>query len=225
MVEHGAYSLLLDRYYATEEGIPQDKAHRLARARTKEEREAVDAVLAEFFTLADGVWTHSRVQEEIEKAKTKIEAARENGKKGGRPKKNQTETQPKPTGLSPGYVLETQAKAHQTPDTNHQESAKALSARGAVGIALKAGGIDPMTINLTDPRIDALIAAGATPDHWEGLAREAVTTQKSKPIAWVLAVLPERLKAAAGTPKASRHAGFASKDYRQGVDADGTFTA
>jgi|GEM_PF-1138589 len=67
MLEHGAYSLLLDRYYATEQGIPADQAHRLARARTREEKQAVDAVLEEFFTLQDGAWTNARAEEEIAK--------------------------------------------------------------------------------------------------------------------------------------------------------------
>lgn len=65
MLEHGAYTLLMDRYYATEQGIPADKAHRVAGARTTEEREAVDAVLAEFFTLVDGLWVKGRIEDEI----------------------------------------------------------------------------------------------------------------------------------------------------------------
>lgn len=66
MLEHGAYNLLLDRYYATETGIPEDKAHRLACARSRDERAAVDMVLSEFFTLRDGIWQHKRVDEIIE---------------------------------------------------------------------------------------------------------------------------------------------------------------
>lgn len=120
MLEHGAYSLLLDRYYATEAGIPSDQAHRLARARTKEEKQAVDSVLSEFFTLVDGVWINNRASDEITKAQSKIKAAQENGKRGGRPKTNRTETQDKPSGLFPGYENETELKAHQTPDTRYQ---------------------------------------------------------------------------------------------------------
>lgn len=65
MIEHGAYTMLLDRYYATEQGIPEDQAYRVARARTREEKSAVSAVLAEFFTLEEGVWVQRRVREEI----------------------------------------------------------------------------------------------------------------------------------------------------------------
>lgn len=117
LLEHGVYTLLLDRYYATEAPIPEDQAHRVARARSKEEKAAVDAVLSEFFTLAGGVWTNGRCDEEIEKARIRIETAKANGKRGGRPKKNPAETHRKPSGLLAGYENETQQKAHHAPDT------------------------------------------------------------------------------------------------------------
>lgn len=121
LLEHGVYTLLLDRCYATEQGIPEDQAYRLARARSEDERAAVDAVLSEFFTLEDGVWINARVLEEVERYRAKIEAARENGKKGGRPRK---ETQPKAKKTQPfppGSEIETQPKAHQTPDTSNTQ--------------------------------------------------------------------------------------------------------
>lgn len=123
MLEHGAYRTLLDRYYSTEEGIPAAQAYRLARARSEEERQAVDAVLEEFFELIDGVWINGRAEEEIAKAAVRINAAKENGKKGGRPKKaapiTDAETQQKPSGFSLGSENETQQKAHQAPSTIH----------------------------------------------------------------------------------------------------------
>lgn len=123
ILEHGAYCLLLDRYYATEAGIPAAQAHRLARARTPEEIAAVDAVLADFFELVDGVWINHRAKEEIVKASARIEAAKSNGKKGGRPRKEAKETQQKPSGFYVGYENETQQEPsekltkHQAPDT------------------------------------------------------------------------------------------------------------
>lgn len=139
MLEHGAYRLLLDRYYGTEQGIPGDQAHRVARARTREEKAAVDAVLSEFFTLADGVWKNGRAEEEIAKAQAKINASQENGKKGGRPRKakpgSETETQEEPTGLFPGSETETQTNprethpgVHQAPSTKHQLTPEDLQA-------------------------------------------------------------------------------------------------
>lgn len=118
MLEHGAYTLLLDRYYATESPIPADQVHRLARARSRDERAAVDAVLDEFFVMIDGEWHHNRADREIERAAARINAAKENGTKGGRPRKAR-ETQEKPSGFSLGSVLETQPKALHTPDTSN----------------------------------------------------------------------------------------------------------
>lgn len=122
MLEHGAYRILLDRYYSSEQGIPADQAYRLARARSEEECRAVDVILEEFFELVDGVWVQHRVEREIAQARKRINAAQENGKKGGRPKKNpsgsDSETQEKPNGLLVGSDSETQPKAHQAPSTN-----------------------------------------------------------------------------------------------------------
>ncbi len=98
-----------------------------------------------------------------------------------------------------------------------------VTARGAVGIALKAAGVDMTAVNLSDPRVDALLQAGATPEQFAGLASEALRARKDKPWLWVLAVLPDRLKAGASI-KPSKHAGFAAKDYRAGVTDDGLIT-
>lgn len=145
MLEHGAYTLLLDRYYSTEQPIPADQVYRVARAHSAAEKKAVDSVLHEFFVLDNGVWTKGRVQEEIVKAQAKIEAARTNGVKGGRPKQNPTVTQEKPTGLSLGSISVTQQKALQSPISNLQspnkkeERDRALAdARAVVGLDVAA---------------------------------------------------------------------------------------
>jgi uncharacterized protein YdaU (DUF1376 family) len=93
MMEHGAYTILLDRFYSTELPIPADKVHRLCRANTEQERAAVDAVLEEFWTLTEEGWVNGRALEEIQIARKRIVAAQQNGRKGGRPR-----TQAKPSG-------------------------------------------------------------------------------------------------------------------------------
>ena len=120
MLEHGAYNLLLDRYYTTEQGIPEDQAHRVCRARTRDEKEAVDTVLREFFSFVDGVWINGRAEREITKMQAKVKAAQENGRRGGRPR----QTHKEPSGLSVGSDFETQQKAPQTPDTSNQSPKK-----------------------------------------------------------------------------------------------------
>lgn len=83
LLEHGVYTLLLDRYYATEQPIPADQAHRVARARTRDEKAAVDAVLAEFFVLVDGAYRNKRADAVIaayQEAQPEREAKKANGK-------------------------------------------------------------------------------------------------------------------------------------------------
>ena len=125
MAEHGAYTLLLDRYYATEAPIPADLVYRVAHARSGGERACVDRVLAEFFTLSDGVYINKRAGLDIARYEKSRIASVENGKLGGRPKSQQNQRQDKPNGLQIGSELETQSKAHQTPVTSNQSPAKA----------------------------------------------------------------------------------------------------
>ncbi len=65
LLEHGIYTRLLDVYYTREGGIPDAQAARLVGARTAEEVAAVEMVLAEFFTLTDGLWVQERCEREI----------------------------------------------------------------------------------------------------------------------------------------------------------------
>lgn len=67
MLEDAAYGRMLRIYYRTERPLPADvsKVCRLVRAATKPERDAVQAVLEEFFTLEDDGWHQARTDEEI----------------------------------------------------------------------------------------------------------------------------------------------------------------
>lgn len=124
MAEHGAYTLLLDRYYATEMPIPADLVYRVAHARSGGERACVDRVLAEFFILSDGVYINKRAGLDIVRYEKSRTASVENGKLGGRPKSQQNQRDEKPNGLETGSETETQSKAHQTPDTSNQQEQK-----------------------------------------------------------------------------------------------------
>lgn len=93
VLEHGVYTLLLDRYYSTERPIPDAEACRIARARSLVEREAVAAVLSEFFKRDGDCWRHSYADRVIEAHQHQAQVNREQGRKGGRPSlKNYDET-------------------------------------------------------------------------------------------------------------------------------------
>lgn len=94
MLEHGAYTLLMDYYYSTATPLPANadanaptlalatnpRLYRICRAVTPEEQEAVDSVINDFFKLHEGNYHHARIDEEIEKREEiseKRRAARE----------------------------------------------------------------------------------------------------------------------------------------------------
>lgn len=114
--------MLLDKYYIEERPLPADlkAVQRLIGARTDEERQTVEIILKEYFELTDDGWRSSKCDEVISAAQARIEVARTNGKRGGRPKSNPEETQRKPSGLDMGLQNETQTKAYQSPSTKHQ---------------------------------------------------------------------------------------------------------
>lgn len=128
MEEDGAYTRLLDWMYLNERPVPHAERYAIARAMKPSERKAVDKILASYFTKeeatrSDGesggfAYFNNRVDSEIAKNQPKIQAARENGRKGGRPRK--TEAQEKPTGFENenpvGSSEKPTAKAPQTPN-------------------------------------------------------------------------------------------------------------
>lgn len=72
MAEIGAYTLLLDHYYANSEPLSGDmgELYRIAAARTTTEKRAVERVVEEFFPAnGDGRRHNKRADEEIGKAK------------------------------------------------------------------------------------------------------------------------------------------------------------
>lgn len=66
MLEHGAYTLLMDACYDRERFPSFDDAIDWCWARSDEEVAAVKFVLQKFFTLIDGLYVQNRISEEIE---------------------------------------------------------------------------------------------------------------------------------------------------------------
>lgn len=96
-IEHGIYRQLIDWYYLDEEPIPIDTQLVMRRLRLAEaEFKFLENVLADFFVLSKTGYKHKRIDAELKSYQGNAEKNRENGKKGGRPKKTQeepTETQ------------------------------------------------------------------------------------------------------------------------------------
>jgi hypothetical protein len=130
-VEDAAYSRLIRKYYAQEKPLPVDLAatQRLVGARTKEEKEAVETVLAEFFELRDTGWHNKRCDEEIEryldkqtKAKRSANARWQRDPQHSDGNANAMRTHSE--GNADGML-----SRHQTPDTSHQTPSSSTKKR------------------------------------------------------------------------------------------------
>ena len=78
MLEDGAYRRLMDCYYVRESPLPSElrEACRLVRAVTKQERDAVAAVLREFFIPGPDGWRHKRCDVEVARFQDKQRKAK-----------------------------------------------------------------------------------------------------------------------------------------------------
>ena len=125
LLEHGVYRQLLDWAYLDNDPIPKETetVYRRLSARTGEEKNAVNIVLSEFFTLEIG-YTQKRAEIEKQAYERKAATARIAGKLGGRPKKTEE--------VISGLTELTDSEANHKPLTiNHKpkergERAKAL---------------------------------------------------------------------------------------------------
>lgn len=125
VTEHGAYLLMLQHFYATEKPLPTAKAlHRMLRAETKAERDAIDVVAGRFWIPIEGGVINERAAEEMVKAEHQRTVNREIGKRGGRPKKTELETESvidyETLSVSEREPIN---NPNQTPDTRHQTKA------------------------------------------------------------------------------------------------------
>lgn len=118
LLEHGVFTLLLDRYYSSERPLTADDALRICRARSSEERAAVDYVLATFFEQTPDGFRNKRADAEIAAYNDRAERNREVGKKGGRPKAS---------GLCDGNPEETQTVSESEPKPNPSHKPLAIS--------------------------------------------------------------------------------------------------
>jgi uncharacterized protein YdaU (DUF1376 family) len=122
LLEHGVYGRLLDVYYTRENGIDEGMAARLIGARSKDELAALAVILAEFFVLRSGVWTHGRCDREIERYRKRADHNRAVGKLGGRPRKVETRTEPEENPV--GFQKEPEPNPQETLASNQKPVTK-----------------------------------------------------------------------------------------------------
>lgn len=103
--ELGIYLKLINRYYDTEKPLPEDMRPVLRKLQLLAFEATVEQILDEFFVLTDKGWINKKCSGIIKKYHKNSKINKENGRKGGRPRKtnSSSETGKKPDGLSSGY--------------------------------------------------------------------------------------------------------------------------
>lgn len=201
MEQDGAYGRLMDWYYSNERSIPHEKRYAIARAQSASNRKATDEVLAEFFDLVDDGWTQRRIEKELEQATPRIDAARANGKKGGRPRKEKPSgfTDKNPVGFSEETQKEPRAKAPQSPISKQEQKAsphapssqdpppRPTEAARACLLLRQAGCI---RFNPSNPNLLAALAEGVTPEAIRDTYLER--PDATNPFAWAIATARSR---------------------------------
>jgi uncharacterized protein YdaU (DUF1376 family) len=230
----GAYDRLLDHYYAHEAPLPGsfDECCRIVRAMTKTEREAVKQVLSEFFALDDGKFVQDRADEEIALAKPKMDAARTNGKRGGRPKGSKNKPAGFPPGIPTGTHEEPSPKAPQ-PQPHIKQETEDLPCSAGAGVrdpgldgfeptahavvcrAIRQAGI--AAANPSNPRLRSLVDAGAT--SAEFLAFVAKSLEARDPFAYLLGAVEGERKRAAKTSGALHRGPMPSANRQEAIEA------
>ncbi len=154
LLEHGVYTRLMDVYYTREGAIPAAEVARLVGARSKDEREALQAVLGEFFQLADGAHTQARCDREIARFKDKQAKAKRSA--DARWAKPEAHTEGNADASPDAMRTHSEGNAPrarpQSPDTSNQDTPiapKGASKAPAVGLkawtdAIKAKGEKPI---------------------------------------------------------------------------------
>ena len=124
-IEHYIYRSLIDWCYLDECEIPKKTQVVMRRLGLgSQEEPSLNNVLSDFFTETENGWVQRRILREIDAYHAKAEKNRENGKKGGRPKKQQVTESEKPNktqSVNFANPNESELNPNQEPRTNNQE--------------------------------------------------------------------------------------------------------
>lgn len=173
LLEDAIYSRLLRRYYLQEEPLPVEvrQVARLAGARTPEEVEAVEVVLAEFFVQEADGWHNKRADEEIKRYQAKQDKARASANA-----RWSRDAKPSECGRNADAMqTHSEGNALQTPDTSNQtEEQKAGARRSPNGSRLPdewAPSAEDIDFAVAErPEVDWRAEAEKFRDYWHGVA-------------------------------------------------------
>ena len=123
MLQHGAYTLLIDACYDRERFPTLEDAIDWTWAETDEEKQAVHVVLRRFFTLVDGFYVQDRITEELESYRALSEV-------NSRIARQREEDKRARSVLKRAPVVHESAPNHEPLTTNHKPVTNSKTTRG-----------------------------------------------------------------------------------------------
>lgn len=131
VIEHGAYFLLIGHYWR--KGPLPDDDERLARiARcTPAEWKRVRSAVAGFFTVADGLWTHGRIEREWQRAANNVAKRAAAGRASAAQRKRQHNVNTCSTYVAPVLDAPLQQNARTSPSPSPREDSVAKATGAA----------------------------------------------------------------------------------------------
>jgi uncharacterized protein YdaU (DUF1376 family) len=220
-VEDAAYSRLIRKYYSDERPLPADigTLQRLVGARTREERQAVETVLREFFALGEDGWRNKRCDEELARFQLKrTKAQRSANARWQRAAEHSERNANAMRTHSEGNALQSPVTSHQSPEDKERDTSLTLvghrgraqdglpeppdpapttpTMASAVCVAMRAAGL--ASVNPGHPKLLALLEASAPIGAFVGAAQDAAA--RGKGFAYALAIVEGQLAAAKAAP-------------------------
>lgn len=140
LLEHGIYRRLMDVYYTREAALPAAEVARLIGARSRDEKDALQAVLGEFFVLDGDRWTQARCDAEIarfqdKQRKAKASADARWSKTDRNANASETHDAPRMRSHSEGNATRAPVPSPQSPDTIPSEAGASSGPRRASRLA------------------------------------------------------------------------------------------
>ena len=225
--EHGGYLLLIMAYWRTASPLPDDDKRLAAITKaTPKEWKALRITLSEFFQVADGVWRHKRIDQELADA---LDKKTKSGSKAqaaalARWKDHKRDNSSNAPSNAPSIP---QAKHDECPTPSPTPSIKPSDTNVSGGEPPKVTDPDEIIFGYGVP----LLVSAGTPDknarsflgglrkaHGDTAVidklRECIKAKPLQPLEWLAAALPPK----GGKGRGPTHENFAAKDYGKGVN-------
>lgn len=230
--QHGGYLLLLMAYWREGGPLADDDEELAAIVKaTPKEWAQLRPRMAKFFTVADGVWSHKRVEQELAGAKDRSEKSSSKAQKAAQARWGQS---PKnASSIASGNAPSIPQALHEDCPTPSPSSLRSetpsdegvsRTREAEACIAMKRAGMH--AVNPASPKLKALLDVGITIAELVDATADAVS--KGKPFAYALASAEGRRRDAATAPLPAartatnqhKHAAAAATIYEGVWDAE-----